>query len=163
MSRRLTLIALVVASLLVPTATLAAARLWPMSSWNAASPASAALTLQDEGVMQSGEGVTLPSIAREVHPNYTPGAMQARIEDDVLLAIVVQADGTVGRTRAVKSLDTVHGLDEEAMPRRPTVAVRPWAQGRTSRARRSGTAVYVHTPIVEDQQDLAMPTVIMTS
>lgn len=122
MSRRRTLAALVIASLLVVAATLTAVLLWPMSPWRAASPASGArVTPAQEDVVQPGEGVTLPRVTREVRPTYTPEAMRARIQGDVLLAIVVEADGTVDRTRVLKSLDTVHGLDDAAVQ-----AARQW-------------------------------------
>lgn len=137
MSRRLTLIAFVVASLMVSTATVAAARLWPMSQWNGASPASAALlaSAQDEGVVQPGEGVTMPRVTHEVRPEYTAAAMQAQIQGDVWLAIVVQTDGAVGRVRVTQSLDVEHGLDESAVR-----AARQW---RFVPGRKDGRAVPV--------------------
>ena len=61
------------------------------------------------------EGVTLPSVIREVQPVYTQAAMGAGIERDVLLTAVVRPDGTVDRIDIVDSLDAELGLDESAM------------------------------------------------
>ena len=70
---------------------------------------------QDGQVVAPGEGVTLPKPTYEVKPQYTPAAMQVKIEGTVLLAIVVQTDGTVGRVQVTKSLDTTYGLDDAAV------------------------------------------------
>ena len=61
------------------------------------------------------EGVTLPSVIREVQPVYTQAAMEAGIEGDVLLTAVVRPDGTVDRIDVVDSLDAELGLDESAV------------------------------------------------
>ena len=60
-------------------------------------------------------GVTAPKLRASAKPGYTPAAMQARIQGAVVLDCVVEADGTVGDVRVVKSLDQVHGLDSEAV------------------------------------------------
>jgi len=68
------------------------------------------------GVARSkAPGVVMPKVIRESKPRYTREAMEAKIEGTVLLECVVQADGTVGETRVVRSLDTQHGLDDEAV------------------------------------------------
>ncbi len=46
---------------------------------------------------------------------YTPEAAGARIEGTVIVECVVLANGKVRDVRVVKSLDPVHGLDEEAI------------------------------------------------
>lgn len=61
------------------------------------------------------EGVTLPSVIREVRPDYTQAAMEAGIEGDVLLTAVVGPDGTVYEVDIVDSLDAELGLDESAV------------------------------------------------
>ena len=66
-------------------------------------------------VYKPGDGVTLPTVLKEVRPIYTKEAMDARIEGTVLLDAVVLADGTVGNVAVTRSLDTVHGLDGEAV------------------------------------------------
>jgi TonB family protein len=58
---------------------------------------------------------------REVKPQYTAAAMNARIQGTVRLECVVQSDGHVGRVRVVRSLDPVFGLDREAID-----AARQW-------------------------------------
>ena len=52
---------------------------------------------------------------REVRPNYTADAMRAKVQGTVLIEAVVLPDGTVGQVQVVRSLDTVFGLDQEAI------------------------------------------------
>jgi protein TonB len=66
-------------------------------------------------VYDPGNGTTLPVVVRQVQANYTPAAMKARLEGTVVLQSVVLSDGTVGDVRVLQSLDTEHGLDEQAM------------------------------------------------
>ena len=67
------------------------------------------------GPMRPGNGCSLPSPIRQPHPNYTTGAMAAKIQGDVSLEVVVRKDGTVGDVRVVRSLDPYQGLDAEAV------------------------------------------------
>ena len=60
-------------------------------------------------------GIESPVLIQDVRPNYTRAAMDAKIQGSVLLEAVVQADGRVGDTRVIRSLDTKHGLDREAI------------------------------------------------
>ena len=64
---------------------------------------------------RAGPGVAAPQVVRDVKPNYTAAARKERIEGSVLLEAVVREDGTVGEVSVTKSLDTRHGLDEEAV------------------------------------------------
>ena len=66
-------------------------------------------------VYRPGGDVTMPRLVREVRPQYTSDAMRARIQGTVVIEIVLKTDGTVGETRVVRSLDTLHGLDDEAL------------------------------------------------
>jgi protein TonB len=66
-------------------------------------------------VYEPGNGVTLPQVAKQVQARYTDEAMQNRIEGNVELAAVVLDDGKVGDVSVSQSLDSVHGLDEEAV------------------------------------------------
>ncbi len=66
-------------------------------------------------------GVSLPRVIREVRPNYTAEAIAARIQGTVLMTAVVLADGTVGDVTVTRSLDTVYGLDAQAVS-----AVKQW-------------------------------------
>ena len=68
-----------------------------------------------------GSGVQLPRVIREVRPDYTPEAKAARIQGGVLLGVVVEADGSVGRVTVDRSLDAVYGLDQAAVD-----AARQW-------------------------------------
>lgn len=66
-------------------------------------------------IYRQGPGVAMPTVVRQVPPNYTSAAMRAGIQGAVEVEAVVLADGTVGTVRVTKSLDTVYGLDVEAI------------------------------------------------
>jgi protein TonB len=68
-----------------------------------------------------GEGVTSPTIVKEVKPVYTDDAKRERIQGTVGMDVVVKADGTVGNVKVTKSLDVKYGLDEQAVK-----AVKQW-------------------------------------
>lgn len=85
------------------------------------------------GPYRLGSGISPPAIQREVKPVYTGEALRREIEGDVVLEVVVLADGAVGAIRVVRSLG--HGLDETAV-----TAMRQW---RFNPARRQGVAVDV--------------------
>jgi len=84
-------------------------------------PMVGAFQAQDERVYKPGDGITLPSVVKEVKPAYTPEAMQQKIQGSVWLQIVVLPDGTVGDIEVTRSLDAEYGLDREA-----TKAARHW-------------------------------------
>jgi TonB family protein len=67
------------------------------------------------GVERTGAGIQMPSVVKEMKPNYTRDAMDARIEGVVEMQAVVETSGKVGQVRVVRSLDKEHGLDEEAV------------------------------------------------
>jgi protein TonB len=66
-------------------------------------------------VYEAGAGVSVPTVVRRVNPVYTAAAITARIQGSVLMSVVVLADGTVGDVSVTRSLDTVFGLDAEAV------------------------------------------------
>jgi protein TonB len=66
-------------------------------------------------VYTPGDGVTLPRVLKQVKANYTNEAREQRIEGKVLLAVVVRGDGSVGDVAVKESLDSVYGLDREAV------------------------------------------------
>jgi TonB family protein len=68
-----------------------------------------------QGAVRPGNGITPPALVRQVEPKYTTQAMRAKISGDVELEAVVNADGTVGDVRVVRSLDAIYGLDENAI------------------------------------------------
>jgi len=74
----------------------------------------AAVAAQDP-IYEPGQGITLPKATKQVNARYTSEAMQARIQGEVVLSVVVLADGGVGEVKVVKSLDTEHGLDQSAV------------------------------------------------
>jgi TonB family protein len=84
-------------------------------------------------------GVTLPQLISEVKPQYTPEALQARIEGTVTLTAVVRTDGTPEEIAVTTSLDTEHGLDDQAV-----AAVSQW---RFEPGRKDGKPVPVRVEI----------------
>jgi periplasmic protein TonB len=91
------------------------------------------------GVYQPGNGVTLPRILKEVKPAYTSDAMRAKVQGTVLLQCVVRPDGSVTDIQVIRSLDSVFGLDQEAIK-----AARQW---RFAAGTRMGQAVPVQITI----------------
>jgi protein TonB len=67
------------------------------------------------GVYKPGQGVLAPRLVREVKPQYTAEARAARIQGTIGLDAVVLKDGTVGEINVTRSLDSVYGLDEQAI------------------------------------------------
>lgn len=94
-----------------------------MMATTASVPVGAMLQAQAGKVYKPGQdkGVTLPRVVKEVKPEYTAAAMQARIQGTVWLTVVVLASGEVGDVTVVKSLDAEHGLDQQAID-----ATRQW-------------------------------------
>jgi len=85
------------------------------------------------GPYRPGSGIEPPRLLREVKATYTEEARSANITGDVLMEVVVRADGTVGSARVTRGLG--FGLDERA-----AAAVRQW---RFTPARRAGVPVDV--------------------
>jgi TonB family protein len=85
------------------------------------------------GPYRAGSGITAPAIVREVKPDYTEEGRRRGVEGDVVLEIVVRADGAVGDVKLLRGLGS--GLDQRAIE-----SVRQW---RFSPARRFGTPVDV--------------------
>jgi TonB family protein len=77
------------------------------------------------GAYRIGSGVESPVLLRSVRPNYTSEAMRAKVQGIVRLEGIVQADGTVGDVRVLRSLDPVFGLDEEAIKAAKQFRFRP--------------------------------------
>ena len=67
------------------------------------------------GAFRPGNGVILPRVLREVRPQYTSAAMRERVEGKAVLECIVETDGSVQRVRILRSLDSVFGLDEQAV------------------------------------------------
>ncbi len=63
----------------------------------------------------------MPKVVHEVKPDYTREAMEAGIQGRMSLQAVVLESGLVGDVDIVDSLDTVYGLDEQAVK-----AIRQW-------------------------------------
>jgi TonB family protein len=85
------------------------------------------------GPYQPGNGIDPPTLLREVKPAYTDEARRRAIEGNVVLQIIVRADGSVGDVRVVHTLSA--GLEARAVD-----AVRQW---RFSPARHQGAPVDV--------------------
>ena len=73
------------------------------------------------GAYRPGAGISLPEVIKEVKPAYTAEAMRAKVQGVVWLECIVMPDGTVGNVKVTKSLDSVFGLDQEAIK-----AARQW-------------------------------------
>lgn len=67
------------------------------------------------GVYRPGNGVELPRVIQEIRPQYTADAMRAKVQGTVWVECVVLPDGSVGEASVTKSLDSVFGLDQEAL------------------------------------------------
>ena len=76
---------------------------------------------QNETVYNTGNGVSVPAVVRQVKPDYTPQALDAGIQGGVILDAIVRADGEVGdvKVRYLAGLETgarrASGLCHEAM------------------------------------------------
>jgi TonB family protein len=68
-----------------------------------------------EGAYRQQPGIAGPILLHQVQPAYTANAERAKIQGEVDVEAIVLADGTIGATRVVKSLDRTFGLDEEAL------------------------------------------------
>ncbi len=74
-----------------------------------------------DAAYRPGLGIENPQVLREVRPEYTRAAMEAKIQGVVVLECVVLENGSVGEVRVIKSLDRMFGLDEKAIE-----AARQW-------------------------------------
>lgn len=66
-------------------------------------------------VYKPGDGVSLPQVTKQVKANYTEEAKANRIVGKVVLDVVVFSDGAVGDVTVSESLDSVYGLDQNAV------------------------------------------------
>jgi periplasmic protein TonB len=62
-----------------------------------------------------GNGVSAPIPLRRPQPAYTADAMRARLQGVVVLNCVVRPDGRCSDIRVMQSLDSVFGLDDQAV------------------------------------------------
>jgi TonB family protein len=60
-------------------------------------------------------GVTAPQVKKQVRPPYTEDAMREKIEGVVLMSGVVNLDGRLTNVQVIKSLDSIYGLDNQAV------------------------------------------------
>jgi TonB family protein len=104
MSRSRIVASLVTALAIAAAATASAAVTFPMTT-----------TQSSTQVYKPGDGVSLPSIVREVKPDYTPEAKAQKIQGSVWMAVVVLDSGDVGDVQVTKSLDDKYGLDQQAV------------------------------------------------
>jgi TonB family protein len=78
-------------------------------------PGAAAARPGQERVKGDDPGVVLPVAQFKPRPQYTPAAMEAKVQGVVELSAVVRADGTVDEVVVTRSLDTKYGLDDTAV------------------------------------------------
>ena len=62
-----------------------------------------------------GDGVSLPQVTKQVRAEHTQEAKDNRIAGRVGLDAVVLSDGKVGDVKVTSSLDTIYGLDANAV------------------------------------------------
>ena len=105
MSRSRVLASLAVATFVCGAATLSAVSSFPMTAGES----------QSTQVYKPGKDITLPSAVYEVKPEYTPEAMQRKIQGNVVMAVVVLETGDVGYVQISHSLDAEYGLDRQAV------------------------------------------------
>ena len=77
--------------------------------------AAGSLNGQQAQVYKPGNGVSSPTLVKDIKADYTAEAMRAKIQGAVLLTAVVREDGTVGDISVARSLDTKYGLDAAAV------------------------------------------------
>lgn len=78
------------------------------------------------GTGLAGEGgISAPIRILEVKPEYTAGAMQAKLQGPVEMQAIVDATGRVTEVRVTRSLDRVFGLDEQARKAAMKTTFRP--------------------------------------
>jgi protein TonB len=73
------------------------------------------------GVFEIGNGVSSPIPIRQQDPTYTSEAMRAKVQGEVHLEAVVQANGLLTDIKVIRSLDRTYGLDQAAVE-----AARKW-------------------------------------
>jgi protein TonB len=95
------------------------------------------------GPFRPGSGIEPPRLLREVKARYSEDARTRGITGDILLEIVIKADGSVGDVKVLRGLG--YGLNERAVS-----AVRNW---RFAPARRLGSPVDV---IVEVEVEFSL-------
>ena len=66
------------------------------------------------GTYRPGNGVTGPTLVKQVSPLYTADALARKIQGTVALVVIVARDGIPSAIRVVRSLDA-YGLDQEAI------------------------------------------------
>jgi protein TonB len=71
--------------------------------------------LVDGQVLEPGNGVSMPSVIKQVDPEYTDAARAAKIQGVVTLKGVIEPDGHTDNIVVIKSLDKQDGLDDEAV------------------------------------------------
>jgi TonB family protein len=73
------------------------------------------VTVGAQEVFTPGPGVSEPSVVSQVRAEYTEAAKAQRIQGEVVMEVVVLADGSVGDVVVTDSLDTKYGLDQQAV------------------------------------------------
>ena len=82
---------------------------------------SPAVPFSTDAVRPCDHGVRLPTLIREVRPNYTREAMRAQQQGRTFLEGVVHPNGSVGEVRVLSGFQPSFGLDEQAV-----IAVKQW-------------------------------------
>lgn len=120
-------------------AAVTAGTVWAMPMPGAGAQVSQSAPAAQDEVFDLGNGVTPPRVTHEVKADYTKAALDAKVQGEVWLSVVVKKDGTVGDVQVRQSLDTKFGLDDAAV-----AAMRQWT---FAPARRDGEAVAVRVTV----------------
>lgn len=65
------------------------------------------------GAYRMGSGIEPPALLKQVRPNYTNDALAKKVEGEVLLEVVILAEGKIGPVRILRGLSA--GLNEKAI------------------------------------------------
>ena len=75
----------------------------------------AAQTTPTRVYSEATPGIVLPTVISREQPPYTRAALDAQVAGDAELDVTIGVDGRVHDVLLAKSVDRVHGLDEEAV------------------------------------------------
>jgi protein TonB len=68
-----------------------------------------------EGALRVGGTIKAPTKVRNVNPVYPPDALTQRVEGVVIMEARIEADGTVSRTRVLRSIPMLDEAAQEAV------------------------------------------------
>ena len=94
---------------------------------------------RQDALADTTAGLNKPQVLQHVEARYTSDALRAKVQGDAVVEIVVGTSGVVERARLVSSVDSVFGLDSEALKAAKASTFKP--------GMRNGKAVPVWTTL----------------